>query len=165
MKATELIRFTLNASKGWAMMLIDDIKDEPLVQPTPHGGNHPLWTVGHLAYSEAHILDEYLLGRPNRYAELAPLFKASTTPVTDAAQAPPIEELLAKFEAIRAATLAHLDTLTDDDLDSPSHAPPEMAGFFGKVGGCFAAMSTHVSFHAGQVADARRAAGRKPLLG
>ena len=87
-----------------------------------------------------------------------------TTPTTDASQYPSMEELLGKFEEIRAATLAHLNTLSDKDLDKPSHAPAEFGPPFATVGACFAAMSTHMSFHAGQVADARRAAGRGPLM-
>lgn len=71
---------------------------------------------------------------------------------------------MGKFEEVRAASLAHLDTLSEADLDKPSHAPEEFGAFFGTVGACYAAMTTHVSFHAGQVADARRAAGRSPLM-
>ena len=83
---------------------------------------------------------------------------------TDADVYPSIDELMAKFEEIRSATLAHLDSLTDADLDAPSHAPAEFGPMFGTVGACFAAMASHISFHAGQVADARRAAGRGPLM-
>ena len=75
-----------------------------------------------------------------------------------------MDELLAKSEEIRTATLAHLDTLTDADLDQKSHAPEEFGALFNTVGAVLAAMTTHMSFHAGQVADARRAAGRAPLM-
>ena len=77
---------------------------------------------------------------------------------------PSFDELMAKFEEIRAASLAHLNSLNDDDLDQKSHAPEEYGATFATVGSCFGAMSTHVSFHAGQVADARRADGRDPLM-
>jgi hypothetical protein len=36
---------------------------------------------------------------------------------------PSFDELMAKFEEIRAASLAHLNSLNDDDLDQKSHAP------------------------------------------
>ena len=83
---------------------------------------------------------------------------------TDASAYPTMDEILVKFEQIRAATIAHLDTLTDADLDAPSHAPAEFGEMFGTVASCFAAMSNHMAFHTGQVADARRAAGRSPLM-
>lgn len=164
MKATDFIKQSLESSKGWALGLIDDMKDAPLTQPTPNGGNHPLWVLGHIAYSEASLLDGFVLGQPNRYAEWEGLFNNGTTPSTNESDYPTLGDLMTKFEEVRAATLAHLDTLSDDDLDQKSHAPEEFSAYFGTVGACFAAMSTHCAFHAGQVADARRAAGREPLM-
>jgi len=72
--------------------------------------------------------------------------------------------LLGKFEQVRSATLAHLDSLSDEDLDKQSHAPEEFGPPFATVAACFAAMASHISFHAGQVADARRADGRGTLM-
>ena len=163
MKTTDFIRFSMEASKGWALGLITDMKDAPFTQPTPNGGNHPLWVLGHLLHSESTLLDGFILGQPNRFPEFDGLFSMGSQPTTDASQYPSFDELMGKFEQIRAASLAHLDTLSDADLDQPSHAPAENADLFGTVGACFSAMSLHVSFHAGQVADARRAAGRTPL--
>ena len=87
-----------------------------------------------------------------------------TTPTTDASQYPSMDELMGKFEEIRTATLAHLNSLSEEDLDQRSHAPEEFGPPFATVGACFAAISGHMSFHTGQVADARRAAGRAPLM-
>ena len=97
--------------------------------------------------------------------ELESEFAMGTTPTSAASQYSfSMDELLGKFEEIRSATLAHLHTLNEADLDQRSHAPEEFGPPFATVGACFAAMSTHMSFHAGQVADARRAAGRDPLM-
>ncbi len=164
MNAIEILKHSLESSKGWAMGLITDMQDAPLTQPAANGGNHPLWVLGHLVHSESNLLDVFILGQPNRFPELEANFAMGTTPSTDASQYPTMEELLAKFEQIRAATLAHLETLSEDDLDKPSHASDEFGDFFGTVGACFSAMSTHMNFHAGQVAVARLAAGRKPLM-
>lgn len=164
MKAVDFIKMSLESSKGWAMGLIMDMKDAPLTQPTPNGGNHPLWVLGHIVRAESDLLDGFILGQPNRFPELEAAFSMGSSPTTDADQYPSMDELLGKFEEIRSATLAYLETLSDDDLDKPSHAPEEYSDFFGTVGACFAAMSTHMSFHAGQVADARRSAGREPLM-
>ena len=139
------------------------MKDSPLTQPTPNGGNHPLWVLGHIVRAESGLLDGFILGQPNRFPELE-MFAMGNTPTTNADDYPSMDELLGKFEEIRAATLAHLDTLTDADLDQKSHAPENFGAFFETVGSCFAAMVTHSSFHGGQVADARRAAGRGPVM-
>lgn len=164
MKTTDFVRLALESSKGWALGLIHDMKDQPTAQPTDKGGNHPLWVLGHIAFGESMLLDVFILGKENRFAEFAPLFNMQTTPSPDARLYPSMDELTDRFNKMRSATLAYLDSLTDADLDQRSHAPEEFGELFRTVGGCFAAMVTHVSFHAGQVADARRAAGRPPLM-
>jgi len=146
------------------MGLMSDMKDSPLTQPTPHGGNHVLWILGHLIHSESNLLDSFILGKPNRFPEWEGLFSMGSTPSTDASLYPTMDELLAKSEEIRAASLAHLDTLTDEDLDQKSNAPEEFGAHFGTVGACFSAIAGHMYFHAGQVAVVRLAAGREPLM-
>ena len=164
MKTTEFIKTALENGKGWALGLISDMQDAPLTQPTSQGGNHPLWVLGHIIYSESVLLDQFISGKPNRFPEWEGVFSPKSIPSTDASQYPTMDELMGRFEEMRAASLAHLDSLSDDDLDQPSHAPEDFGQVFGTVGKCFAAMITHMSFHAGQVADARRAAGREPLM-
>ena len=88
-----------------------------------------------------------------------------TEPTDDAAAYPAYEDVLAKYETVRAAVIEYVGSLTDDDLEKPSHAPEEMQAFFGTVGQCLAAITVHLSFHGGQLADARRAAGRSALMG
>ena len=164
MNAKEFIKLSLENSKGWTMGLINDMRDAPTVQPTPNGGNHTVWVLGHIIRAESDLLDGFILGQPNRFPELQEKFAMGSTPTANPEDYPTIDELLPKFEQIRAATLAHLDSLSDDDLDQKSHAPEEFGDAFGTVAACFAAMATHMSFHTGQVADARRAAGRSPLM-
>lgn len=165
MNTIDFIKHSLESSKGWTMGLIGDMQDAPLTAPTANGGNHPLWVLGHLVKAESDLLDGFIHGKPNRFPELEESFGMGSQPVNDPKAYPPMEDLMAKFEQIRAATLAHLDTLSEADLDKPSHAPEEMSAFFGTIGACFAAMSTHMAFHGGQVACARLAAGRKPMMG
>ena len=71
---------------------------------------------------------------------------------------------MAAFEATRARTLEVLNSLADSDLDKPSKAPEDLKRVFGTIGQCFVTLTHHYVFHAGQVADARRSLGRKPLL-
>ena len=164
MNSMEFIKMSLGMSKGWIMGLVEGIKDAPLTAPTPKGGNHPLWCIGHLTYSEGNLVHAMVQGEANPVAPWKDIFGQGTQPSSDAGDYPPIEEVLAKFAEIRADTMALLDTLSEEDLDKPSHAPEEMKDFFGTVGQCLAAISIHFAFHGGQIADARRAAGRPPLL-
>ena len=166
MKTVDFIKKGLEVSKFLTLGLIDDMKDAPLTQPTVNGGNHPLWVLGHLAYSEANIVNHVILGNENPLIEWKEIFGAGSEPVADAGHYPAWDELRQKFEEVRSHTLSVLGGLSDDDLDQPSkNCPPERESIFGTVGQCFFVLALHPAIHRGQVADARRAAGRKPLIG
>jgi len=166
MKATDSIRISLETSKILLDMLIDDMKDAPLTQPTPNGGNHPLWVIGHLAYGEAELLHVHIQGAQNPLSEWKELFDSGSEPTTDASTYPSYEEVCSAFQRMRSQTLAYLETISDDDLDKPSHAspPPGLEPFLGTIGKCLITLSLHTMAHRGQVADARHAAGRKPVM-
>ena len=163
MNTIDYIKQTFAASRGWTMGLIEDMRDAPLTQPTSDGGNHPLWVLGHLVIAEAGIFDGFIRGERNRFADLNKVFGAGTTPTTNADDYPSLDELLDKFEEIRGSVLAYLDTLSEEDLDKPSHAPEKFGEKFATVGACLIAMTLHPVFHAGQVADARRMLGKSPI--
>jgi hypothetical protein len=165
MNAIDHIKMSLEMSKGWVMGLAADAESVAMTAPTPNGGNHPLWCVGHLAFAEGNLVHKYIKGEANPLAEWEELFGRGSTPIDDASKYPSFQELMGKFEAVRADTMALLDTLTDADLDKPTHVEGEMAEFFGTVGKCLAVIPIHCGFHGGQIADARRAAGKPPLMG
>jgi hypothetical protein len=164
MNGIAVLKEGLAQSKDWMMALITDMKDAPTTFPTPKGGNHPLWVIGHLAYSEASIINGFVLGEQNPLAKWESLFGMGSEPVADASKYPSMDELRAAFEQVRGRTLQLLDSYTDADLDRPSKAPPEYKAFFGTIGQCLITTCIHVTFHAGQAADARRTLGRKPVL-
>lgn len=165
MNTLDFIRTQMEMSKSWVMGLAADIQDAPLTLPTSNGGNHPLWIVGHLAYSEANIISVLAQGKENPLLEWKDLFGKDSQPVNDASHYPSYPDVLARFETVRADTLAYLDTLSEEDLNKPSNAAEEMQGYFGTIGKCLAVLTTHLAFHGGQIADARRAAGRNVLMG
>ena len=105
------------------------------------------------------------MGEANPLAEWKEIFGQGSQPVADASRYPAFDEVLAQFEQTRSRTLKLVDSLSDDDLDKSSKAPEEMRQYFGTIGQCLSGMLLHFTFHGGQVADARRAAGRKPLMG
>ncbi len=165
MKATDLIRLSLDQSKGWLNALLADMKAQPTTAPTPRGGNHPLWVLGHLASAEAGMIAGFIHGKENPLAKWDKLFGMGTEPVADAAKYPSWDELMGEFERTRANTLKLLGTYSDADLDRVLSVPDNMKAFFGTVGQVFAMISVHTAFHTGQVADARHAAGKKPVFG
>lgn len=164
MNAVDYAKMSLEMSNNWISGLAADAKDIPLTAPTPNGGNHPLWCVGHLAYSAANLLS-MATGQPNALSDWEGTFKNGTTPSGNANDYPSYEEVMKKYEETHSAVMAFVGGLADEDLDKPSHAEGEMKEWFGTVGQCLAAIPVHLGFHGGQIADARRAAGREPLMG
>lgn len=164
MKTVDFIRMGLDRSARATLALIEDMKEQPLTFPTPKGGNHPLWVLGHLAHTEGELIQRVMLGQANPVGHWEGLFGRGSEPSADPTRYPALDEIKKAFQDLRAETLEVLSTLTDADLDQPSKGcPPELREFVGTYGQCFLITILNTMTHRGQVADARRAAGRKPL--
>jgi hypothetical protein len=164
MRTVDFIRTCLDGSARGILPLIEDMKDVPFTFPTPRGGNHPLWVLGHLAWSEGQIIQQCMLGQPNPVGHWTSLFGIGSEVSAEASRYPPFDEIHKNFLNLRAETLRVLNALTDDDLDQPSkNCPPEFKQFLATYADCFRVVIYNTMNHRGQVADARRAAGRKPL--
>ena len=162
MKTVDFIRKGLEGSARAALLMIDDMKNAPFTFPTPNGGNHPLWVLGHITYVEGQLVQTIMLGRPNPVANWGELFGMKSEPTADPSRYPPLDEIREKFLSCTAETMKLLDSLSDADLDQASKGcPPEMKEFIGTYGQCFLVIIFNTMTHRGQVADARRAAGRK----
>ncbi len=106
-----------------------------------------------------------MLGEQNPLEEWKEIFGFGSEPVADADKYPSFDELLRKLQEVHQANIALLDSMSEKDLDTPSKAcPPDYVDFFGTYRQCFQQVANHWLMHQGQVADARRTAGRKPLM-
>jgi len=165
MQSKDLLKMNLEANMGMILPLLEDMRDAPLTFPTPNGGNHPLWVLGHLAYSINGLTEEIMLGGKNSLAEWKEIFDFGTEPTGDAEKYPSFDEVFAKCKESHQAGMALFDSMSEEDLDTPSKAcPPDYEAYFGTYRQCFQMLANHWLIHHGQVADARRAAGRKPLM-
>ena len=164
MKTMEAIHKALTFSDRATMQLIEDMRDAALTQPTPRGGNHPLWVLGHLTLVEGSVRHT-ILGEPNPAAKWAPLFAPGTEPTKDASAYPPFDEVMRTYRELRAKNLQLLEELGEAGLDRPTVSPPKgLEDMLRTAGDVFLVIGMHQMFHRGQVADARRAAGRKPVF-
>ncbi|MCB9838822.1 MAG: DinB family protein [Phycisphaeraceae bacterium] len=164
MNGVDCIRMNLEMG-SMTIGLIDDMKDDCLRMPTAKGGNHPLWVLGHLTYSEASMVSDMMLGEGNPLEAWKPIFGDGSEPVSDASKYPPFDEVRAKYDQVRAATMKRLEKMTDADLDKPSaNCPDEWKQYFGTCGQILSILGVHTFMHHGQVADARRSAGRAPNM-
>ena len=55
MHTKQAIQFALTVSNGAVLSVIDRMSDAPTTFPTPNGGCHPLWVLGHLTFVEGMV--------------------------------------------------------------------------------------------------------------
>jgi hypothetical protein len=159
MQTKETIQFALNVSNGAVLSVIDKMSDAPTTFPTPNGGCHPLWVLGHLTIVEG-MVPEVLFGDKNPVAEWQKYFGENSEPIDDLSAYPPFAEVRAKYAELRQRNLKILDSLSEEELDRPTKAPPKgREQEFATFGRSFLVLALHQTMHRGHVTDARRAAG------
>jgi hypothetical protein len=159
MQSIVLIRDNLTKSRDRVLARVEEMRDHCVVFPTPQGGPHTLWVLGHLAYIEALVVQRFMLGEANPLAAWEEVFDGADVS-GDIRLYPPFDQVLAKCREVRESTLALLDSLSEDALDKASAEVP--AGFedtFETYRLCLQYVADHWYMHRGQLADARRAAG------
>jgi uncharacterized damage-inducible protein DinB len=164
MKDAERIKWLLASGRDWLLKLIEDFSDkEMLAQPTAGRGNHALWVLGHLAWTDGGILYGYVKkGQANPLNDWSGLFGMGSQPVADAGKYPAKAEILARWDKIRQEVNDTLGGLSDEDLARPTGADLEM---FKTVGNSLAALAIHQAFHTGQVSAVRRTLGKAAVFG
>jgi hypothetical protein len=160
MHTKEAIKFALALSNGVVLGAIDKVSDAATTFPTPNGGCHPLWVLGHLAMVEG-MVPMVLYGEKNPVAEWQEYFGENSEPVADASAYPPFAEIREKYLELRERNLKLLESLTEEDLDKPTKAPPKgREREFATFGQSFLVLALHQAMHRSHVTDALRAAGR-----
>ena len=163
MNPMDMIKRALEIGDQSMMVLINDLRDAPMAQPTP-GGNHPMWVLGHITFIEANM-PHVLYGEPNPLAHWAPLFASGTQPTTDASAYPAFEEVIRTYRDCRERNLQLLERIGEANLDRPTKSPPKgLEDALKTFGESFFVIAMHQMSHCGQLADARRALGRKPIF-
>lgn len=159
MQSIDLIRENLRRSEEIVLARIEDMRDHCMVFPTPRGGCHTLWVLGHLAYIETLVVWDIMLGERHTLAQWAEIFDGAEVS-GDAARFPSFDLVLEECRGVRATTVALLDSLSEDHLDHRSANVPDGAeDLFGTHRCCLQYVADHWFMHRGQLADARRAAG------
>lgn len=159
MQSRDLIRDNLTRSAARVLAHVEDMRDHAVVFPTPAGGCHTLWVLGHLAFIEGLVIHTFMLARPNPLADWRQLFDGDD-PSGDASVYPPFDDVLAICRDLRRSTLELLEGASEADLDTPSaQVPAGWEDTFGTYRLCFQYAADHWYMHRGHLADARRAAG------
>ncbi len=83
MHTKDAIKFALTVSNGAVLSVIDEMSGAATTFPTPNGGCHPLWVLGHLTLIEG-MIPAVLFGDKNPATEWQQFFGESSEPVADA---------------------------------------------------------------------------------
>ena len=142
---------------------LSDLSDDDLfVRPHPKA-NHIAWQLGHLIAAE-HDLNNMVC--PDSMPALPEGFKEQHSKETagsdDKSAFRSKDEYVQLMNEQRAATLALLDRLSDEELEKP--APEKIQQFGETVGTVLAGQSAHWMMHAGQWVIVRRILGKEPLF-
>jgi len=160
MQTKEAIKFALTVSDRAVLSVIDEMSGAATTFPTPNGGCHPLWVLGHLTLVEG-MIPTVLFGDKNPAAEWQQYFGEDSKAVADGGAYPPFAEVRKKYLQLREQNLKLLESLSEADLDKPTKAPPKgREREFATYGQSFLVLALHQTMHRGNVTDARRAAGR-----
>src|ERR1700751_1013328 len=163
MNTKDTLQFALTLSNKAILGTIDEMRDAATTFPTPNGGCHPLWVLGHLTLVEG-MIPAILFGENNPAAEWQLYFGENSKPVADASAYPPFEEVREKYLQLREQNLKLLESLSEADLDKPTKAPPKgREREFATYGQSFLVLALHQTMHRGNLTDARRAVGRTAL--
>jgi uncharacterized damage-inducible protein DinB len=164
MHVKDAIQFALSISNRVVLDVIDEMSDAATTFPTPNGGCHPLWVLGHLTLVEG-MIPATLFAEENPAAEWQQYFGENSEAVPDARAYPPFAQVREKYLQLRERNLKILESLTEADLDKPTKAPPKgREREFATYGQSFLVLALHQAMHRGNLTDARRAAGRTALV-
>lgn len=144
--------------------LLDDLASVPLQTTVASNGHNAHWLLGHILLSEAQA--RFMAdGTPITNPLFAPLFGGGTQPDPSGTNYPPYDELLTQLKLSHVQTITWIEGLSESELDQTSqHVPPGFEQIFGTWRQVIAMRPLHWMNHRGQLADCRRAAGRKPLM-
>lgn len=168
MKSIDLIRWALQFTDAGTARIVKGLERDYMTRPTKDAkggdGNHALWTLGHMTVIEGN-LRHIVAGEPNPVGDWWALFGSGTQPSDDPNVYPAFAQVLAKFHEFRAYNLTLLDRIGEASLDGkPPNVPPGFEEMMTSIGKTFLLIALHNMVHYGQICDARRAVGLKPLM-
>jgi hypothetical protein len=163
MDTRQAIADGINMGKMVCMAYLGDLTDEEMMRRPHPQCNHINWQVGHLIASEHGMIEASVPGSmpalPAGFEEKYAKDKSTSDKPSDFL---PKQELMSIFETQRAATLAALEKLSDEQLEQPG--PEAMRAYIPKVGSAFNMQASHWLMHCGQWVVVRRELGREILM-
>jgi hypothetical protein len=154
----------LQITRAYTLELLKDTPADWWFTLPPAGVSHIGWQVGHLAMAEYRLLlDRMRPSTPADDALISPdflkLFGKGSIPTPDPSLYPSPDSLLATLANVHEASLAQLNSMSDQDLDQPVLKPHMFVKTKYESG---AWCSRHEMLHVGQIGLLRRQLGAAP---
>jgi len=157
------IKAAIDTSNMISTSYLGDLTDEEMMHRPAPEANHIKWQVGHLIASENNMINQVAPGSlPDLPEGFADKYNKETSKLDDASAFDSKADLLALHEKQRAATLAALEAIGDEEFDKA--APEAIQAYCPTVAHAFLMQDVHWMMHAGQWAVVRRQLGREPLF-
>lgn len=129
----------------------------------PADGNHVIWVLGHLAWSDDYFMNE-LAGAERKCPESwNGLFGMGSEPTNDADAYPSYDEILGHFHDRREALIDWFTSVDDSRLNEP--LKEDWKSFAENLGGLMNSIAIHEGMHTGQIMDVRRALKLPRVIG
>jgi len=142
--------------------LLDEISSpEDWVCRAAPGTNHPLWILGHIAYTQNAFVGMADPARSASREGYGKLFGRGSTPLDDASAYPPPDDMRAYLQERRGAFLEVLDGLDAEGLACPT--PEGAPKFLPDVASLFPMWAWHETIHSGQLSTVHRVLGNQAL--
>ena len=153
---------TVNLAGHLTGMLTKDLPDEHWLAATHEGGNHILWSIGHIATSNAQLATTVGAASivPDGYKEL---FGMGSEPVADRDTYPAPSEVLGFADKARAALLDAWANASPEALAKPTEGM--LAGAYPTAAHMIHFAGMHEMTHHGQIMQIRRKLGLPRVIG
>ncbi len=158
--AKDVIRLTIGAADQIMECYLKDLSDDDLLVVPVEGMNPIAWQLGHILHADRYFTETIKPGSsppmPEGWEAAHSKETAAPNPFKKVATK---DDYLKALKAQRAATLAVIDALPDDQLETPTGIPyaPTFAAMLNMLG-------AHALGHIGQFVAVRRKLGKAVVI-
>ena len=163
MDVKQLLRFQLEQARGMTQKLLAEFKtrEDWLFQVHPQA-NNAIWVMGHLGLADNFMMKFIVPEGDERPAGFEECFWFGSTPTSDDAKLPSVDEVRNYFDERRTNLMKVLEQISDEKMAETIPAGTPFSNF-PNLGQIFAFNAMHEGIHFGQLTVCHRGLGNQPL--
>lgn len=154
---------TLAFARKATLGMAEGIPEDKLCSPPMKGGNHAIWELGHIAWTDHYFMDVLGGKKPKTGESWAKLFGMGSTPSLNKNDYPPLTEIHEVLSAGREELISWFRSMSAEKLAAP--LPADYEDFAPNHVGLMFSLAWHEGFHAGQLSVIRKDLGLKRQFG